>query len=146
MTLDTRNCKTFYRHATNRFRSFCYNDSTSFYSYFGMFDMINISKTSILEILKKKSIVLLATACVISSCFTFDAPVDAPIEADFDVQECQLMRSLNEGEDPWYHCRDEVPPVELPYPRQEGELCCLGSDCETSLCICGICMVSEGFF
>lgn len=80
--------------------------------------------------------------------------MEAPIEADFDVQECELLRDLNEGEDPWYHCREpnieeqsvikeNSEEIEEPVPKEEGENCCLHSECSTSFCICGICMESD---
>jgi len=72
----------------------------------------------------------------IQSCFTFE--MEAPIEADFNIEECAVLRSdLDEGEDPWFHCENNW---EYKEDRiEEGELCCLNSECGTNMCLCGKC-------
>lgn len=87
----------------------------------------------------KHLFIIIATIITLSSCFSFEAPVDA----NFDVQECELIRDLNEGEDPWYHC-EEYEYDENSELKEEGDLCCLNSECKTTVCICGICTTAEG--
>lgn len=83
---------------------------------------------------------LIVVILMAQACFQFDAPV----EADVDVQECELLRDLNEGEDPWYHCNGDWETPEV--LKEEGEMCCESSDCDTHLCVCGVCHSIEGFY
>lgn len=80
------------------------------------------------------------TLLLAQACFQFDAPV----EAEVDVQECELVRDLNEGEDPWYHCNGDWETPEV--LKEEGEMCCESSDCKSHLCICGVCHSIQIFY